>query len=54
MQYEVTTDDKKYIFSYLEKNNIPLLVSTYNVALKRYLNNDLPELKNMKKLKLKK
>ena len=53
-QYEVTNEDKNYVFSYLEKNNIPLLASTYATALKRYLNNDLPELKNQEKCKIKK
>lgn len=43
-QYEVTQDDKTKVFEYLERNHIPLLGSTYNAALKRHLNNNLPEL----------
>lgn len=53
-KYEVTVEDKNYILSYLEKNEIPLLLSTYSAALKRYFSDGLPELENKKIYKIKK
>ncbi len=40
----VTTTDKQNVIKYLKQNNIPLYRNIYIQALKRYLNNNLPEI----------
>ena len=40
----VTTTDKQNVIKYLKQNNLPLYRNIYIQALKRYLNNTLPEL----------
>lgn len=48
--HEITNDEKEVVIAYLENNNIPLLNTTYNIALKRFFEGTLIQNSKQKKL----